>query len=883
MPTVDKVTIPDGAGAVYAGNSADPRNMIKAAIDAADHVQELYNSIDSAAILRGIRVNVLSFTSVSIEDGQLHKLGDYYSTVDLAKSDFPACPIDIVASLVGGWSEISVAWCAFWEAAYSNSKSIYVPNGRYVLNAPIILREHAQEWECTISSRWYHDDVFPIDCPCIVEFVGDGTAFKRVMTRRKYRANINDPQDDAISACVQIENNQIKWQPAVFIRHDPDNAPQNTPTSTFIDNDANWDVGIFVSRWGVNLTNAASVGHFRVANLYADCTRNAFVLPELVGWDNVAHPITKNSGIDGLQLDNTSFSGGRWSYLCLGAEPKAGLNTYGKDLTAYIGVSFVSNPTSSATLTLGGVTFNYSLADNPTDLLSIVIGTTLEETFNNTMIKINDIKNNTDFTESVFNLGAFVLKSAGYGFDIVSDVVPSSDFSDVFTASTNSAAISISASSGGIPLVGTDPAPYYDQQLGTTVPDGRGSAGASDVSAYRMIAGQSIWAAGRRAFADNRPDLNYLLEGLSAGAMWIDGLAGNSRRRIWGHRYFSCRIQNFAPFIVRLGRCARLDFYGCHTEPTAKPISKDGLSVGGRYGSYTNTIHSNAINIYGANAAPNGNYFALRDPSSNFIAPQSGKNIFGGSVAINKSLQVGNALPDGEPPFINVYGGTAQAVNFKNSTGLPDARVVHRYSDGSVSIELARHLNAGTMIRGIRFKYSGGAMEWNCQTGLAINSSGNFISLRTSTGNVIVGADDAAGVVQLRSSNVTRATVSNDAFTLSKNLAASSSNAIDLGTTSSRFNVLHANNAVFNPSVISPTLANNQLKFATPSPVLVEVVFKGSDGVERVFGLHQKGVGSPEGVVTAPVGTIYTRTDGGIGSTMYVKESGTGNTGWSAK
>lgn len=43
------------------------------------------------------------------------------------------------------------------------------------------------------------------------------------------------------------------------------------------------------------------------------------------------------------------------------------------------------------------------------------------------------------------------------------------------------------------------------------------------------------------------------------------------------------------------------------------------------------------------------------------------------------------------------------------------------------------------------------------------------------------------------------------------------------------------------------------------------------------------GAGSPEGAVTAPIGSIYSRTDGGASTTMYVKESGTGNTGWVAK
>lgn len=43
------------------------------------------------------------------------------------------------------------------------------------------------------------------------------------------------------------------------------------------------------------------------------------------------------------------------------------------------------------------------------------------------------------------------------------------------------------------------------------------------------------------------------------------------------------------------------------------------------------------------------------------------------------------------------------------------------------------------------------------------------------------------------------------------------------------------------------------------------------------------GTGTPEGAVTATVGSLFTRTDGGASTTLYVKESGTGNTGWVAK
>lgn len=41
--------------------------------------------------------------------------------------------------------------------------------------------------------------------------------------------------------------------------------------------------------------------------------------------------------------------------------------------------------------------------------------------------------------------------------------------------------------------------------------------------------------------------------------------------------------------------------------------------------------------------------------------------------------------------------------------------------------------------------------------------------------------------------------------------------------------------------------------------------------------------GTPEGVVTAPVGSLYSRLDGGAGTSLYVKQSGSGNTGWVAK
>ncbi len=65
-------------------------------------------------------------------------------------------------------------------------------------------------------------------------------------------------------------------------------------------------------------------------------------------------------------------------------------------------------------------------------------------------------------------------------------------------------------------------------------------------------------------------------------------------------------------------------------------------------------------------------------------------------------------------------------------------------------------------------------------------------------------------------------------------------------------------------------------------PILREFFVKalrlGSETGPRVL----SGTGSPEGAITAPVGSLYAREDGGTNTTIYRKESGAGNTGWVA-
>lgn len=80
---------------------------------------------------------------------------------------------------------------------------------------------------------------------------------------------------------------------------------------------------------------------------------------------------------------------------------------------------------------------------------------------------------------------------------------------------------------------------------------------------------------------------------------------------------------------------------------------------------------------------------------------------------------------------------------------------------------------------------------------------------------------------------------------------------------------------------ILPVLARDSANTVDKFSVVVRDRNSGSDAYQtHLLSGTIEGTGSPEGVVAAPKGTRYVRTDGGVGTTFYVKEAGTGNTGW---
>lgn len=100
---------------------------------------------------------------------------------------------------------------------------------------------------------------------------------------------------------------------------------------------------------------------------------------------------------------------------------------------------------------------------------------------------------------------------------------------------------------------------------------------------------------------------------------------------------------------------------------------------------------------------------------------------------------------------------------------------------------------------------------------------------------------------------------------------------------------LATDSAIINTLGINPGSAGS-------SPSFAELFYRGgaallrTDAVLRALSFSVNGgptitagTGTPEGSLTAPVGSIRVRTDGGAGTSIYVKETGAGNTGWVPK
>lgn len=79
------------------------------------------------------------------------------------------------------------------------------------------------------------------------------------------------------------------------------------------------------------------------------------------------------------------------------------------------------------------------------------------------------------------------------------------------------------------------------------------------------------------------------------------------------------------------------------------------------------------------------------------------------------------------------------------------------------------------------------------------------------------------------------------------------------------------------------TLDTTRVDLAVADNAPANINASGPLGVQWTGAKVYAGSGSPENAIAANMGSLYLRTDGGSGTTLYAKESGTGKTGWVAK
>jgi hypothetical protein len=112
------------------------------------------------------------------------------------------------------------------------------------------------------------------------------------------------------------------------------------------------------------------------------------------------------------------------------------------------------------------------------------------------------------------------------------------------------------------------------------------------------------------------------------------------------------------------------------------------------------------------------------------------------------------------------------------------------------------------------------------------------------------------------------------------------------GTISASSSVVAVNSTTRGSGTFLPLTFNTsnveQVRISTAGEVTVNtgnlVINTATRGITLPGGITwTSGAGSPEGVVTAPVGSLYSRSNGGALTSLYVKESGSGNTGWVGK
>lgn len=808
----------------------------------------------------------------ALADGTLHTVAEWiipsvlgkYTSFEELHIDYPfVLSLDESIDLVATQALINYIKGMQPTDSYIEITGRHVWNRELIVDTPITI--HMRNNAITIEQlNW--TDVTPTSGNYI-KMVGDGAVCRTIKTRRKYRGSPSAEHDAPLSAAINIQADGVTLRNVlVFMEVDPSKvtavssydlrpavlatldgngvgiapnyygAPAVYTPKAWADVEGvttkNWDVGIFVgTRLKTTLEHCATA-FFENSGVYVDIT-NSTAFP-FNNWRGVVNPPNSVAGSDGFTMTKCYTFGSNYGARILGALPKEGLSSYGRDYKNCIQLSLMANPIIGDYVTIGGYQYDkvtntiavgatyqgikFVFTDDENTVVNanevpVLIGVTKESSALNLFRTISDLFDEDAEEDEVYVDSSSLFSYANYHIDYGSNILMMfpkgyalfsiERFNNCFEVqyvnnSVFQATVGNSSLVSGVykvkAAIGSDPAPYYwGSGVNDFVEDRRGSYGCSDTYLTEC-----------QFFALKRPningfpvvtkqmrlDRNWEIDLDGGAAIEVDGLSGNSSRCIQKHFYSRNRVDGQGNLHhIRLGRVNSITLMQCHP---------DGNRSTPKY------LTQNVIN-YG---------WLVRTKYTKSTA------------------NIAHGVPRPNPDICRIYDGWYQAIG------------TTRFGNGG--------LESNGVIVGTR---------------LRIEASPAFSG--EGVGEIIAGNESNARLV-LKKKN-------SSGYTGIKYFGGSN-NSYLLSTVGNYYYEV-------------PSASFQRWQFRTPENTITEEMRLNSSGLSvrqsiRVGGIGvggatiQSGTGSPEGVVTANKGAVYLRTDGGTGTTLYYKESGTGSTGW---
>lgn len=271
-------------------------------------------------------------------------------------------------------------------------------------------------------------------------------------------------------------------------------------------------------------------------------------------------------------------------------------------------------------------------------------------------------------------------------------------------------------------------------------------------------------------------------------------------------------------------------------------------NIGVQSEAYTGTGVGEAYSWFSQNG------FMRNDGGGQFATTAStGVTIGAGTTAAADTVQINKALTVEDTKVVTL-GSTVRSFVIPGSTSLnPNLRIGRTASSTSVQISTKNTVAANASC----------GIEVALDTTVNSGARGGLFLYRGASGGYASG--NSAGVVLAAASGFP--------------FSGSAANDLTIYNQLGGRIVLGADNSTFTPAMTIAAGSTNAIAMLGAVTVTAaNGIAWGSSGPKII-----SGSGAPESSVTAPVGSLYLRTGGGASTTLYVKESGTGNTGWIAK